>query len=52
MTLNGFGVIRSKVKVTGALSDKMVSTDYLEKYSSQSLHISNGDWSKLVNDPY
>jgi hypothetical protein len=32
--------------------DHMVSADYLEKYLSQSLHISHSDWSSLVDDPY
>jgi hypothetical protein len=32
--------------------DHMVSANYLEKYLSQSLHISHSDWSSLVNDPY
>jgi hypothetical protein len=44
MTLIDFDVTRSKVKVTGAFIVKMVSAVYLEKYSSQSLHISHGDW--------
>jgi hypothetical protein len=42
----------SKVKVTGALNVWMVSADYLGNYSSQSLHISDFDCSKLVDDPY
>jgi hypothetical protein len=45
MTPIDFGVTRSKVKVTGALNVKMVSADNLEKYVSQSLHISQSDWS-------
>jgi hypothetical protein len=40
----------SKVDVTGFLNVKMVSANYHENYSSQSLHISHSDWSELVND--
>jgi hypothetical protein len=32
--------------------DHMVSADYLENFTSQSLHISHSDWSKPVEDPY
>jgi hypothetical protein len=39
MTPIDVGVTRSKVKVTGALYVRMVSADYLENYSSQSLHV-------------
>jgi hypothetical protein len=52
MTPIDFGVIRSKVKITGALNVRRVSTDSLEKYSSQSLYISHIDWSSLEDDPY
>jgi hypothetical protein len=52
MTPIDFGVTMSKVKVTGALNVRMVSANYLEKYSSQSLHVSNLDWSQLLDDPY
>jgi hypothetical protein len=45
MTPIDFAVTTLKDKGTGALNVKIVSTDYLEKYSSQSLHISNIDWS-------
>jgi hypothetical protein len=40
-----FAVTSSKVKVKGALNVKMVSAYYIEKYSSQSRHISHSDWS-------
>jgi hypothetical protein len=52
MTPIDFEVTRSKVKVTRALNVKMVSADYLERYLSQSLHISHSYWSLLVDDPY
>jgi hypothetical protein len=52
MTPIDFGVTMSKVKVTGALNVKMVSADYLEKYSLQRLHISHIYWSLLVDNPY
>jgi hypothetical protein len=45
MTLIDFGVTMSKVKVTGAFNVRMVSAHYLESYLSQSLRISNTDWS-------
>jgi hypothetical protein len=52
MTPIDFWVTRSKVKVTGALNVRMVSTDYLENYLSQSLDISHIDWCQLVDNPY
>jgi hypothetical protein len=45
MTHIAFGVISSKVTVTGALNVRMVSAYYLENYLSQRLHISHTDWS-------
>jgi translation elongation factor EF-1beta len=45
MTPIDFGVKRLKVKVTGALNVRMVSTDNLENYASQSLNISHNDLS-------
>jgi hypothetical protein len=47
MTPIDFGVTMSNVKVTGALNVNMVSAHYLESYLSQSLPISNTDWSKV-----
>jgi hypothetical protein len=52
MTLIDFGVTMSKVKVRGALNVRIVFAVYLEKFSSQSLHISHIDWSYFVDDPY
>jgi hypothetical protein len=44
MTPIDFEVTLSTVKVTCALNNKMVSADYFKKISSQSRHISHGDW--------
>jgi hypothetical protein len=52
MTLIDFGVTRSKVKVTGASNDNMISAYYLGYYLSQILYLSQIDWSKLIDDPY
>jgi hypothetical protein len=45
MTPIDFGVTWSKVNVTGALNVRIVSADYLEKYSTQFFYISHIDWS-------
>jgi hypothetical protein len=45
MTRIAFGVTRSKVKITGAFSVRMVSAFYLEDFLLQSLHISHTGWS-------
>jgi hypothetical protein len=47
-----FEVTNSKVKITGALSVRVVSDHYLDRHSSLSLHISHIYWSYLVNGPY
>ena len=52
MTPIDFGVTCSKVKVTMALNDKIVSADYLENHLSRGLDISHIDWSLLQDDLY
>jgi hypothetical protein len=44
MTPIDFRITNSNVIETEALDVKMVSADYLDKFLSQSLHISHIDW--------
>ena len=39
-------------RYVGRSVDQMVSADYLKYHLIQSLHISDVDWSWLVDDPY
>ena len=49
---NDIGFSRSKVKVTGFIYVKLVSTQYLENSLSQNLHISHGEWSVRGHGPH